>query len=135
MSQWRYQLVFEIGYLQYKFQLPTVFISWDTKGGCTLSSTHTILEEMRALVWLARYCVHAFLILCVTGVHNPLFSQLSDMGMNMNFLDGCHLLKDDNCWLMRKSRNLSLVVCAEVKSEVKILWKISRSQDVSNMGH
>ena len=76
MSQWRYQLVFKIAYLRYKFQLNTVSRSWDTKGGCSLSSTHTILEERRAIVWLAHYCVHIILILCVAGVYNPLFSQL-----------------------------------------------------------
>ena len=77
MSQWRYQLVFIIAYLRYKFQLNTVPRRWDTKGGCSLSSTHTILEERSAIVWLAHYCVHIFLILCVAGVYKPLFSQLS----------------------------------------------------------
>ena len=77
MSQWRYQLVFKIAYLRYKFQLNTLSRSWDTKGGCWLSSTHTILEERRAIVWLAHYCVHIFLILCVAGVYDALFSQLS----------------------------------------------------------
>ena len=77
ISQWRYQLVFKIAYLRYEFQLNTVSRSWDTKGGCSLSSTHTILEEMRAVVWLAHYCVHIFLILRVTGVYDALFSRLS----------------------------------------------------------
>ena len=77
MSQWRYQLVFKIGYLRYKFQLNTVSRSWDTKEVCSLSSTHTISEERRAIVWLAHCCVHIFLILCVAGVYDALFSQLS----------------------------------------------------------
>ena len=120
-SQWRYQLVFKIGYLQYKCQRHTVSRSWDTKGGCTLLSMHTILEERRALVWLTHYCVHVFLILCVAGVYDPLFPQLLYMGMNLNFFQGCPLLKDDNCWIMSKlqTRNLFLVVCAEIKCGVK----------------
>ena len=77
MSQWRYQLVFKIECLRYKFQLNTVSRSWDTKGGCSLSSTHIILEERHVIVWLAHYCVHMFLILCVTGVHDALFSRIS----------------------------------------------------------
>ena len=77
MSQWRYQLVFKIAYLRYKFQLDSVSISWDTKGGCSLFRTHTILVERRAIVWLAHYCVHIFLILCVARVYDALFSQLS----------------------------------------------------------
>ena len=77
MSQWRYQLVFKIGYLRYKFQLNTVSRSWDTKRGCSLSSMHAILEERCVIVWLAHYCVHIFKILCVAGVYDTLFSQLS----------------------------------------------------------
>ena len=64
-------------YLWYKVQLDTVSISWDTKGGCSLFRTHTILVERRAIVWLAHYCVHIFLILCVAQVYDDLFSQLS----------------------------------------------------------
>ena len=43
------------------------------------------------------------------------------MGMNLNIFQESHLLKDSNRWLMSKlqTRDLFLVVCAEIKSDVK----------------
>ena len=96
-TQWRYQLAVKIGYLRCKFHFHIVSKSWDTKGGYTLPSTHTVLEKSCALVSLTHYCVHLFLILCVAGVYELLFSQLLDMGVKLNFFQKCCLLKDDNC--------------------------------------
>ena len=122
ISQWPYQLEFKTEYLLPKCQLHTIYRSWDTKGGCTLPSTHTILEKRCALVWLTYHCVlRVFVILCVVGVYDPLCFQLLDMGMKLNFFQGCPLLKDNNYWLMSKlqTRNLFQVVDTEIKNGVK----------------
>ena len=119
VTNWRLQL--GISSINFNFNFNSMSRSWNTKGGCTLLSMHTMIEERRALIWLTHYCVHVFLILCVSGVHDPLFPQLLDMGMDLNFFQGCPLLKDENCWIMSKlqTRNLFLVVCAEIKCDVK----------------
>ena len=54
-------LALKIGYLRYKFQLYSVSRSWDTKGGCAVPSTHTIIVHSYGwpitVYTYFRYCV------------------------------------------------------------------------------
>ena len=77
-------LALKIGCLRYKFQLYTVSRSWDTKGGCAVPSTHTIIVHSYVDLLL---CTRISDIVCDEVVQPPVFSTFR-YGYEVEFSPG-----------------------------------------------